>query len=219
MVSSKLAAKSFAVKCFTCGGSFDAVTAPWCACLACDRTFVCSHCENCFCTSPAIYRRMFWDKAPQALWDRRAQARRTGYTVVPNPPPESIPRPLILVVEDDTVVRNLAVHAITQLGYQTIHALDGEVGLDLARQYRPDLVLTDALMPKLDGREMCRILKTDPATRDLCVILMTSIFTNIRHALEARTTYKADGFLSKPISIRDLKATLMKQLTRRLSPA
>jgi len=70
-----------------------------------------------------------------------------------NPRTEEAVRPLVLVVDDDRETRALAVHLVAGWGYGCIHAANGMDALVLARAYHPDLILTDALMPKMDGRD------------------------------------------------------------------
>ena len=79
-------------------------------------------------------------------------------------------RPLILVVDDEKDIQRVAVRVLESLGYGLVLAPNGEAGLEIARRYKPDLVLSDALMPKLDGREMCLRLKNDPETAGIKVV-------------------------------------------------
>jgi CheY-like chemotaxis protein len=101
------------------------------------------------------------------------------------------------------------------LGYGVVVATDGAAGLEAARRHRPDLVLSDALMPNMDGREMCRRLKADPETASIPVIVMTSLFTSVKYRTEAHKTFKVDGYLSKPLS----RAGLEEAVARHLPPA
>ena len=70
---------------------------------------------------------------------------------------------------------------IERLGYGVAVAQDGVEGLAMARSYRPELVLTDAMMPKLDGREMGRLIKDDPELTGTKVVVITSLYTDSRY--------------------------------------
>src|SRR6202035_4482986 len=98
------------------------------------------------------------------------------------------------------VVRRL----LLRTGYQVLTAPNGEVGIELAKRERPDVVLMDVNMPGIDGFEVCRRLKRDATTRLLPVILITGLT-----ATEDRVRgidAGPDDFLSKPFAIDELRA-------------
>ena len=204
--------QTYVVSCFACQAEFDALASPWCTCLTNKRTVVCPACGSCFCRAATAYKESFWEKAPQAMWDRAMADRREVFDPPPNPPPTSVRRPLILVVDDEPDVQRATLLALEKLGYGTVLARDGQEGLLLASRYRPDLVLADAFMPKLDGREMCRRLKTNPATSSLKVVIMTAIYTAARYRSEAFREFHADDYLAKPLAFEKLREVLQKQL-------
>ncbi|HLQ23123.1 MAG TPA: response regulator [Gemmatimonadales bacterium] len=210
--------KTYVVACYHCQADFDALAGPWCACLADKRTIVCARCGQCFCRAPAKYKRRFWEGAPQGLWDRWLTERPKLHALSPNPRPEEAGRPLVLLVEDDPDVQRIMVRAIQELGYVVVLARDGAEGLDFARRYRPDVVLTDAFMPRLDGREMCRRLKDDPATSGIPVIIMTAVYTAARYKSEAFREFHADDYLAKPVELKQLRELLERHAARRLEP-
>jgi CheY-like chemotaxis protein len=199
---------SYYVDCSACGTSFNALSAPWCSCLATERTLVCSGCGKCFCQAPRAYRQKFWSDAPSALWEAKLKEHHRPAEQAPNPPPESVLRPLLLIVDDEPGIRRMAAKAATRLGYGVIEAGDGVEGKNLAKSYRPDVILTDALMPRLEGREMCRRLKADPETRDIKIVVMTSLYKGQRYRSEAMADFGADGFLAKPLDPELLATTL-----------
>jgi len=84
--------------------------------------------------------------------------------------------------------------------------------LDLAQRYKPDLVLTDALMPRMDGREMARRIKEEAATAKAKVVVMTALYTNVKYRTEGFKKYKVDDYLAKPLTFEDLRAVLQKHL-------
>jgi flagellar protein FlaH len=81
----------------------------------------------------------------------------------------------VLVAEDDRHVRELLVDALFDAGYDVIEAKDGEVALEKATQERPDLVLLDIWMPRMDGFEVLGKLREDPATESVPVVLLTAL--------------------------------------------
>ena len=80
----------------------------------------------------------------------------------------------------------------------------------MAKQYKPEVIVTDAMMPKLDGREMCLKLKDDPETAGARVVVLTSLYTDARYKYEALKTFKADAYLSKPVEPELLQDILRK---------
>ncbi|MBM3317800.1 MAG: response regulator [Candidatus Eisenbacteria bacterium] len=83
-------------------------------------------------------------------------------------------RERILVVEDEEMLRTMLTMQLQREGYRVRTAVDGEDALDKIREERPDLVLLDVVMPKLDGYETCRRIKGDMATANIPVIMLTS---------------------------------------------
>ncbi len=203
---------SYTVHCFNCRSEFEPLDAAWCNCLVTKRTFVCPSCLNCFCTAPPAYKQKFWESAPKALW-ARSEAEHSGKFEAPeNPTPAAAARPLVLVVDDEPDIQKMALRAVEGLGYGAVLARNGQEGLELAAKYLPDLVLSDAFMPKMDGREMCRQIKENPATSGVKVVVMTSLYTAARYKTEAYRDFHADEYLSKPLEIRLLQSVLQKLL-------
>jgi CheY-like chemotaxis protein len=198
--------------CHSCAETFDALAAPWCSCLVTERTLKCPHCGRCFCKAPVAYKSRFWSGAPRALWDRKFKEHHADFAPSANPEPEAAPRPLVLVVDDEKDIQRVAGRVIESLGYGLIVAHDGEEGLALARRYRPELVLTDALMPRLDGREMGRRIKEDPACGATRVVVMTALYTNMKYRNEGFKVFKVDDYMAKPLAFDDLRGILQKHL-------
>jgi putative two-component system response regulator len=127
----------------------------------------------------------------------------------------------ILIAEDDPGNREVLVSLIESLGHTPIPVPDGATALAAIRAAPPACVLSDVSMPAIDGFELCRRLKADPATRLIPVILITGIGENYKAAgIEAG----ADDFLCKPVSLPDLKIRLrallrMKGFTDELESA
>lgn len=119
-------------------------------------------------------------------------------------------RPKLLVV-DDQPVNIQALYQTFSADQQVFMATSGEQALALCASKQPDLVLLDVLMPGMDGHEVCRRLKADPATRDTPVIFVTA------HSDEAAETYGLElgavDFIPKPISPKIVRARVRTQLT------
>jgi CheY-like chemotaxis protein len=203
---------TYSVSCHSCNRAFDAMAAPWCSCLVTERTLSCPHCGKCFCKAGPLYKNRFWSGAPRALWDRKFQEHHEAAAPVRAPEPDAVTRPLVLVVDDEPDIRRVATSVVESLGYGVVLAANGEEGLELARRYKPDLVLTDALMPKLDGREMARRLKEEADTAKAKVVVMTALYTNAKYRTEGVRVYRVDDYLAKPLAVDDLRAVLAKHL-------
>ena len=120
-------------------------------------------------------------------------------------------RSRILVADDTESIRSLFSKLLLADGHEVLSAADGAAALDAVQNHRPDVVLLDVTMPHVDGLEVCRRLKSDPATRLTPVVLVTGqtdLSDRIR-GLEAG----ADEFLSKPVHPHELRARV-RSLTR-----
>jgi DNA-binding response OmpR family regulator len=115
----------------------------------------------------------------------------------------------ILVVEDDTKTADLIALYLKNDGFRAIKAFDGESGLSLAKKHRPDLIILDLMLPKLDGWEVCRQLRK---TSDVPVIMLTARGEEIDRV--SGLTLGADDYVVKPFSPRELMARV-KAIFRR----
>lgn len=120
-------------------------------------------------------------------------------------------RVLILVVERDPHVRELEAHFLHEAGYEVEFASDGRAALEQAQALLPDIIITEILVPKLDGLALCRQLKTEPRTREI-TILVFSILAAKGRATEAG----ADAFLMKPLAEHRLVSTVKALMEKRL---
>ena len=112
--------------------------------------------------------------------------------------------PHVLVVDDDPVVADLVAFRLQRLGLQVTVETDGESGLAAARRLRPDLVVLDWLMPRMDGLEVCRALRADAdaALARTPVLLLTAKSQD--PDLERGFAAGATDFIAKPFSTREL---------------
>jgi CheY-like chemotaxis protein len=204
--------EQYEIRCYNCKAQFDAVQSVWCNCLVTQHSLVCPSCLTCFCKSPTSYKIKFWTSAPQILWDREIEDRKYDGMQIVNPDPADIIRPLVLLVDDERDIRRLAIRAISGLGYGIVVAKNGMEALDMTKAYKPDLILADALMPRMDGREMCRRIKSDPETSEIKVVIMTSLYTQSKYKTEAFKEFRVDSYLSKPLEFNCLRDILQRYL-------
>ncbi len=113
---------------------------------------------------------------------------------------------LILVVESDPYIRALQQSLLGQR-YSVDFVPDGEIALEIARRLHPRLLIADILVPKIDGLRVCKMLKDDPATRHVRVLIFSELLAEKR-ARECG----ADSFLHKPIEERRFLAEVERLL-------
>ncbi len=107
----------------------------------------------------------------------------------------------ILVADDDPRIRRLVVATLGN-DYKLVEAGDGEEAIEVVTREKPDLILLDVLMPKLDGLEVCRRLKKSETTSQIKVVILTGLGTEHDHS--AGETAGADAYFVKPFSPRAL---------------
>ena len=109
----------------------------------------------------------------------------------------------VLLAEDDRFLRKAAETALKRQGFTVLPAVDGEEALRMARAEAPDIVLLDLIMPKLQGFEVLRALKADPATTKIPVIILSNLGqeSDVKQAMEAGA---AGYFVKANLSLQDL---------------
>ena len=117
---------------------------------------------------------------------------------------------LILIIEDEQKNLKLLRDLLQVSGYSTSEAANGKQGIELARQKRPDLIVMDIHLPVMDGITAINILKQDTDTQDI-PILVISAFAMDRDK-ERAVQAGCDGYLSKPIDIRDFLRKVREHL-------
>jgi CheY-like chemotaxis protein len=115
--------------------------------------------------------------------------------------------PLVMVVDDDPNARDLLAATVRREGYRVIEATDGEIALALAREWRPDVVTLDVLMPRMDGWAVLTALKSDPELVDIPVIIVTVLADR-----GIAVSLGAAEFLTKPVDRVRLAATLRRHV-------
>jgi len=108
----------------------------------------------------------------------------------------------ILVVDDEIYIVHILDFSLGMEGYEVVTALDGEQALERVAEQKPDLIVLDIMMPKLDGYETCKVLKSKEETRDIPVILLSAKGRNV----DQKTGFEvgADDYITKPFSPRKL---------------
>ena len=108
----------------------------------------------------------------------------------------------ILIVEDEPRNLKLFRDLLQRFGFVTVEATDGEQGVELARTRKPDLILMDIMMPKMDGLEATRLLKADAETKHIPIIALTSYA--MKGDRERTLAAGCDEYIAKPVDIQEL---------------
>jgi DNA-binding response OmpR family regulator len=114
----------------------------------------------------------------------------------------------ILIIEDEPDIQVLVSHRLIAMGFETLAAADGQMGLDLARKEVPDLILLDLMLPKIDGFKVCRMLKFDKACENIPIIIFSSRCYEADRKLAEQVG--ANAFLAKPFEWEAFTALIKK---------
>ncbi|MGB8262867.1 MAG: response regulator [Dehalococcoidales bacterium] len=117
----------------------------------------------------------------------------------------------ILIVDDEPNVRRL-LHTILGKTFDVLEAEDGRQAIEITNSQKPDVVLMDMMMPKMDGLTACHMIKNDPATKSIPVIMVTAIGFELNVKLSQQMG--ASGYVTKPFSSEDL----LGKITQVLAP-
>jgi CheY-like chemotaxis protein len=125
--------------------------------------------------------------------------------------------PKILLVEDNEMNRDMLSRRLSRRGYEVLIAVDGQMGIDMAKSETPDLILMDMSLPVMDGWEATRTLKASDATRHIPVIALTAhaMSTDREKAIEAG----CDDYDTKPIELPRLLAKMEALIATRVKQA
>jgi len=115
----------------------------------------------------------------------------------------------ILIADDEPSVR-LLVKRLLSDNYIVLEASNGEEAVSVTRTEKPDLILMDILMPKMDGYTACYAIKTDEVTKGIPVVMLTAVAHKLNKQLSE--AMDADGYITKPFSFQDLKDTISQFL-------
>jgi DNA-binding response OmpR family regulator len=123
--------------------------------------------------------------------------------------------PRILIVDDERDFVELVQFRLAALGYEFIVASDGVQALSQARQFKPDLILLDILLPDLDGLSVCEILRRQPSTKKIPIIFMSALSGDVTKRTVAM---HAEDFFTKPLDLVRLQQRIAELLHQETSP-
>jgi CheY-like chemotaxis protein len=126
-----------------------------------------------------------------------------------------MPDTTVLVVDDDPVIQTLLHVNFEMEGYKVVEAMDGVEGLERARADRPDVVVLDIMMPKMNGLEVASALKADPATAGIPVILLSAKAQE--SDIKSGQSTGAEDYITKPFDPLDLLDRVAALLARQRS--
>ncbi len=112
----------------------------------------------------------------------------------------------VLIVDDEPGVRQL-VNRILSKSYAVLEAQDGAEAVDVTRSQKPDIILMDMMMPKVDGLTACYVIKKDEATKQIPVVMITAVGYDLNKKL-SQDIMGADGYITKPFTPQDLQSAL-----------
>src|SRR6266496_5203396 len=115
---------------------------------------------------------------------------------------EAAPGKRILIIEDERDVVDLLTLNLRKAGYTLATATDGAAGLDKARSETPAFIILDLMLPKMPGLEVCKILKSDPGTRHIPIMMLTAKAEEIDRIVGLE--FGADDYVTKPFSLREV---------------
>src|SRR5947209_8272005 len=118
----------------------------------------------------------------------------------------------VLIIEDERDVVDLLALNLRKAGFTTSTAPDGAVGLEKARSEKPSLIILDLMLPKMPGLEVCKILKTDPATLQIPIMMLTAKAEGIDRIVGLE--FGADDYVTKPFSPREVVLRIRAILRR-----
>ncbi|MBI4799333.1 MAG: winged helix-turn-helix domain-containing protein [Desulfarculus sp.] len=125
-------------------------------------------------------------------------------------------KPILVLIEDESDIQEVVTFNFQKADFAVHKAGDGEEGLRLVRRLNPDLVLLDLLLPDMDGREVCRQLKRDNATRSIPIVMLTALAGEADRIVGFELG--ADDYLTKPFSPRELVLRAQAILRRAKEP-
>jgi DNA-binding response OmpR family regulator len=126
--------------------------------------------------------------------------------------PRGLAVTVVLVADDDADIRDLVAFKLEQAGFEVIAVEDGETALEHARGRKPTLAVLDVSMPRMSGIDVCRMLRSDPATAGMLIIMLTARVQE--QDVEGGFSAGADDYVTKPFSPRELVTRIQALLSR-----
>jgi two-component system phosphate regulon response regulator PhoB len=122
----------------------------------------------------------------------------------------------VLIIEDDRSLAEVLSYNLQQVGYDVLLAHDGQDGLSQAQLKSPDLIILDLMLPVVDGLDVCRMLRSDAATRDIAIIMLTAKAEETDELIGF--SLGADDYVTKPFSVKVLLERIKAVRRRRAAP-
>ena len=116
----------------------------------------------------------------------------------------------ILAVDDSPTILAIIQDMLESAGYEVLSAVDGQEALDKARKEKPDLIILDIMLPKLDGYKVCSMLKLDPNYKNILIIFLTALSQESAEKMCSEAT--ADAYITKPFEPEILLSTIKELL-------
>jgi two-component system, sensor histidine kinase and response regulator len=116
----------------------------------------------------------------------------------------------ILVIEDEAAIRNDLAELLTFEGYTVTSAPNGKEGVELALQFKPDMIICDLRMPELDGFGVLKAIRGNPETANMIFAVLSAYASDMD--VENSMALGANAYLKKPIAVEDLLATIQRLL-------
>jgi len=130
-------------------------------------------------------------------------------------------RPKILVIDDEPDMVDMLRMALEKASYEVIAAYDGSEGIEKAKAEQPDAIVLDIMMPEKDGFVACQELKSDAATADIPILILTAVgsrFADTRYAKSMGLDLEAEDYIDKPVDPNELVKRVKKLLARASGP-
>ncbi len=128
----------------------------------------------------------------------------------------SIPAKKILIADDEPDILEIVSYNLMMHGYEVETAKDGDQAIQKARQFNPDLIILDIMMPKKNGIEVCKILRSMPEFQQTLIVFLTALNDELSHVKGLE--YGADDFISKPISPKIMVSKVNAFFRRLIKP-
>jgi DNA-binding response OmpR family regulator len=122
----------------------------------------------------------------------------------------------ILIVEDEKDIVDLIAYHLKQSGFSVLTAMDGASGLERARKEKPSLIILDLMLPEMDGKDVCRVLKSNPLTQSIPILMLTAKAEEVDRVIGLELG--ADDYVTKPFSPRELVLRVKAILRRKEAP-
>ncbi|MEO1449707.1 MAG: ATP-binding protein, partial [Bacteroidota bacterium] len=149
----------------------------------------------------------------------KAEAYTSRLEPLPQPVENKVPAPSypapkqILIVEDNPDVRNYLAQEVAGFGYRVSLAADGQVGLQKARNEQPDLIISDVMMPRMDGFQLAEAIRSDVSSSHIPLIMLTAKASD-ESRIEGLQT-GVDAYLTKPFNSQELEVRIKKLIEQR----